>query len=118
VLVAALAVQVAEAQPRGTADIVWQHASGRVHYWAMQGGRRVAGIDIFNLVGGDWTLRGVGDVDGDGDGTAPVVQASGCSLANGLAGFNERDTLLSSTGNFALDQAFNLQGQRLINFFR
>jgi hypothetical protein len=38
VLVAALAVQVAEAQPRGTADIVWQHVSGQVHYWPMQGG--------------------------------------------------------------------------------
>jgi hypothetical protein len=64
VLVAALAVQVAEAQPRGTADIVWQRYSGQVHYWRMQGGQPTGGFDIGSPVGGDWTLRGVGDVEG------------------------------------------------------
>jgi Common central domain of tyrosinase/Polyphenol oxidase middle domain len=71
VLVAALAVQVAEAQPRGTADIVWQHVGGQVHYWPMQGGQRTGGVHVFTPVSGDWALRGVGDVDGDG--TADIV---------------------------------------------
>ena len=71
-LVAALAVPVAEAQPRGTADIVWQHVSGQVHYWAMWLGQRVAGgVNISTPVAGDWALRGVGDVNGDG--TADIV---------------------------------------------
>src|SRR5262245_18416370 len=66
VLVAALAVQVAEAQLRDTADIVivWQHVNGQVHYWPMRGGQPTGGIDVSVPVGGDWALRGVGDVGG------------------------------------------------------
>ena len=72
VLLVALAFQVtAEAEARGTADIVWQHSSGQVHYWPMLGGERTGGINIFTPVGPDWTLRGVGDVDGDG--TADII---------------------------------------------
>src|SRR5262245_54627224 len=71
VLVAALAVQVGEAEPRGTADIVWQHVSGQVHYWSMQGGQRTGGVNVATPVGNDWALRGVGDVTGDG--TADIV---------------------------------------------
>ena len=71
VLVAALAVQVAEAQQRGTADIVWQHVFGQVHYWPMRAGQRQGGINVFTPIGNDWVLRGVGDVDGDG--TADIV---------------------------------------------
>ena len=63
-LVAALAVQVAEAQQRGTADLVWQHVFGQVHYWPMRAGQRQGGINIFTPIGNDWVLRGVGDVDG------------------------------------------------------
>src|SRR5215831_2382310 len=66
-VLAALVFQVAaEAEARGTADIIWQHSSGQVHYWPMLGGERTDGINIFTPVGPDWTLRGVGDVDGDG----------------------------------------------------
>jgi hypothetical protein len=71
VMLAALVFQVAKADARGTADIVWQHSSGQVHYWPMLGGQRTGGINIFTPVGSDWTLRGVGDVDGDG--TADIV---------------------------------------------
>src|ERR1700737_3788317 len=71
-VLAALVFQVAtEAEARGTADIIWQHSSGQVHYWPMLGGERTDGINIFTPVGPDWTLRGVGDVDGDG--TADIV---------------------------------------------
>jgi len=62
---------VAEAQQRGTADIVWQHIFGQVHYWPMRAGQRQGGIDVFTPIGNDWVLRGVGDVDGDG--TADIV---------------------------------------------
>src|ERR1700704_5357023 len=62
-LLAALVFQLAHAEARGTADIIWQHSSGQVHYWPMQGGQRTGGINIFTPVGSDWTLRGVGDVD-------------------------------------------------------
>jgi hypothetical protein len=55
----------------GTADIVWQHITGQVHYWPMRGGQRQGGINVFTPVGNDWALRGVGDVDGDG--TADIV---------------------------------------------
>ena len=50
----------------GTDDIVWQHDNGQVHYWQMQAGKRVAGIDIEAPVSSDWHLKGVGDVNGDG----------------------------------------------------
>ena len=70
-LAAALTVQAAEAQQRGTADIVWQHFTGQVHYWPMRAGQRQGGINVFTPIGNDWTLRGVGDVDGDG--TADIV---------------------------------------------
>jgi hypothetical protein len=47
-------------------DLVWQHRSGQVHYWAMQGGQRQSGINVHVPVSGDWKLAGAGDVDGDG----------------------------------------------------
>lgn len=50
----------------GTADIVWQHREGQAHYWPILNGQRQGGINIFVPVGGEWTLRGVGDVNGDG----------------------------------------------------
>ena len=40
--------------------------SGQVHYWPMLNGQRQGGIDIATPVGPDWTLRGVGDMNGDG----------------------------------------------------
>jgi FG-GAP-like repeat/Dual-action HEIGH metallo-peptidase len=49
----------------GTADIVWQHREGQAHFWPMLNGQRQGGTNIFVPVGGEWTLRGVGDVDGD-----------------------------------------------------
>jgi len=84
-VLAALVFQVAaEAEARGTADIIWQHSSGQVHYWPMLGGERTDGINIFTPVGPDWTLRGVGDVDGDG--TADIVwqHSSGQDLSQGV----------------------------------
>jgi hypothetical protein len=48
-------------------DIVWQHAGGQVHYWPIVNGVRTGGINIHTPVGADWTLRGVGDVNGDGN---------------------------------------------------
>ncbi|RPJ54029.1 MAG: hypothetical protein EHM24_32230, partial [Acidobacteria bacterium] len=51
----------------GTADIVWQHVSGQVHYWSMQGGQRTGGVNVATPVGNDWALRGVGDVTGLGE---------------------------------------------------
>jgi hypothetical protein len=56
---------------QGTADIVWQHWTGQVHYWPMRNGQRQGGTNVFAPVGNDWALRGVGDVDGDG--TADIV---------------------------------------------
>jgi len=51
---------------RRSDDIIWQHVTGQVHYWSMQGGVRTGGANIFEPVGSEWTLRGVGDVDGNG----------------------------------------------------
>lgn len=62
---AALWAAVTAAQ-RGTADVVWQHINGQVHYWPMQGGQRQGGINISGLVGPEWHLVGAGDLDGDG----------------------------------------------------
>ena len=50
----------------GADDIVWLHRSGQVHYWPMQNGQRQGGVNVHTPVGGDWTLAGAGDVDGDG----------------------------------------------------
>ncbi|MEM9276246.1 MAG: hypothetical protein AAGA80_25315, partial [Cyanobacteria bacterium P01_F01_bin.143] len=38
----------------------------QVHYWPMNNGQRTGGINIFNPVGAQWSLKGVGDVNGDG----------------------------------------------------
>jgi V8-like Glu-specific endopeptidase len=54
-----------------SADIVWQHRLGQVHYWPMIAGQRQGGINIHTPVGGDWRLVGAGDVTGDG--TADIV---------------------------------------------
>ncbi|MGK7899359.1 MAG: S8 family serine peptidase, partial [Xenococcus sp. (in: cyanobacteria)] len=50
----------------GTDDIVWQRRDGQVHYWPMSNGQRTGGINIANPVGAQWSLKGVGDVNGDG----------------------------------------------------
>ncbi len=42
------------------------HRHGRVHYWPMSGGVRQGGIDIHRGVSVNWTLKGAGDVNGDG----------------------------------------------------
>jgi Metallo-peptidase family M12B Reprolysin-like/FG-GAP-like repeat len=49
-------------------DILWQRSDGLVHYWSIQNGKRVGGFDIGDapLVGRDWKLVGVGDLNGDG----------------------------------------------------
>jgi secreted trypsin-like serine protease len=49
----------------GTADIVWQHFGGQVHYWPIRNGVRQGGIDIgaSGPVGNDWKVVGVGDVN-------------------------------------------------------
>ncbi len=51
---------------RDTDDLVWQHSSGQVHYWAMKHGTSTGGFNVDLPVGPDWTLRGVGDVNDDG----------------------------------------------------
>ncbi len=48
------------------ADIIWQHNSGQVHYWPMKDGVRQGGYNIYTPVDSTWTLRGVGDMNGDG----------------------------------------------------
>ena len=53
----------------GVADIIWQHSNGQVHYW--QNGQRLGSVDISIPDGGEWYLRGVGDVSGDG--TADIM---------------------------------------------
>jgi ribosomal protein L27 len=50
----------------GTDDIVWQHRTGQVHYWPMLNGQRQNGINVHVPVGPEWTLAGVGDLNGDG----------------------------------------------------
>ena len=48
----------------GTADIVWQHISGQVHYWPLRAGSGRAGSTFSRRSATTWVLRGVGDVDG------------------------------------------------------
>ncbi len=51
----------------GTDDLLWQHDGGQVRYSRMHQGGFRADVDIDDPVSGNaWTLRGVGDVDGDG----------------------------------------------------
>ena len=49
-----------------TADIIWRHRNGQVHYWPMSNGKRTGGINIYTPVDRAWFMRGVGDVNGDG----------------------------------------------------
>ncbi|NET65406.1 MAG: hypothetical protein F6K63_13870 [Moorea sp. SIO1G6] len=51
---------------QSTDDIVWQRRDGQVHYWAMSNGQRTGGINIGTPVSAEWSLKGVGDVNGDG----------------------------------------------------
>ena len=50
----------------GTEDVVWINDKGQVHYWKINDGRRIRGLDVFEPVNGPWTMIGVGDVTGDG----------------------------------------------------
>ena len=49
----------------GTDDIVWQHTDGQTHYWPIERGNRVGGINIHAPIGSNWVLKGVGDLNGD-----------------------------------------------------
>jgi ribosomal protein L27 len=46
--------------------LLWQNEEGQVHIWLMRDGERVAGLDIGAPIGREWTLHGLGDLDGDG----------------------------------------------------
>ncbi len=54
-----------------TDDIVWKHKNGQVHFWPVENGRRIGGIDIYTPVGNNWSLKGVGNVNGAG--TADII---------------------------------------------
>jgi hypothetical protein len=47
-------------------EIVWQFSNGLVHYWSMRNGQRTGGYDISSQIPSAYSLKGVGDVDGDG----------------------------------------------------
>lgn len=59
-------VPPAVAQPRRTADLLWQNTNGQVHYWVPSGGMPLKNADVRTPVGSDWAMRGIGDVNGDG----------------------------------------------------
>lgn len=46
-------------------DVIWQHNNGQVHYWSMRNGQRTDRINIDEPVSQEWSLKGVGDVNGD-----------------------------------------------------
>lgn len=52
----------------GTDDILWQHNNGTVHYWTIRDGVRQGGFNIgaAGPVGPEWSLKGAGDLNGDG----------------------------------------------------
>ena len=54
-----------------TADIVWQRNDGQVHFWRIESARRLEGINVHTPVGSNWSLKGIGDVNGDG--TADII---------------------------------------------
>jgi hypothetical protein len=49
-----------------TDDIIWQNITGQVHFWPMLNGALQGGFNIATPVGSEWSLRGIGDVNGDG----------------------------------------------------
>ncbi len=55
-----------EPEPSASADLLWRHTNGQVHYWTMKEGTRTGGLNIHTPVGPKWTVRGMGDVDGNG----------------------------------------------------
>jgi hypothetical protein len=62
----------------GTSDILWQSgASGAVKVWSMANDQFVSAASISNnLPGAGWTIKGVGDFNGDGTSDALWVNAS------------------------------------------
>ena len=47
-------------------SLVWQHDNGQVVSWTMRGGQPIGSANVGTPVPGDWTLHGLGDVDGNG----------------------------------------------------
>jgi hypothetical protein len=69
-------VDAADFDADGDADILFQHADGRVVTWEIEDGRLVRNHNI-NLASSSWAIEAVGDFDGDGDGDILWRHAAG-----------------------------------------
>ncbi len=61
----------------GTDDILWQHSNGLVHYWPINNGKRLGGIDIGDAwpMGKEWKVVGIGHLGHES--TQPTGQRTG-----------------------------------------
>ncbi len=85
-----LARTVSDMNGDGSADIVWQSASGGSSVWFMQGSEFRSALNLRNglLMGPAWTLSGSGDVNADGHADLIWRHSTGRMLAwtmNGAA---------------------------------
>src|SRR5262249_27628796 len=49
----------------GMSDIVWRHTGGQTVLWEMNGGARIADLDL-SAISSDWHIQGIGDFNADG----------------------------------------------------
>ena len=74
----------------GVADVLWQHISGVVAVWLMNGSH-VIGTGSLGTISSDWSIQGVGDFNGDGktdilwrhtSGAVAIWRMNGTSIAS------------------------------------
>jgi hypothetical protein len=93
----------------GKTDVLWQHTSGSVAVWLMNGTAK-SSVGVPGSAGTDWQIKGVGDFDGNGRsdllwqhalGTVALWLMNGAAISSvGVSGTAGTDWQIEGVGDF------------------